>query len=80
LIVPLTICTIRLNLSADRQERKGVFTGGIIFTGNPCLPTGRGSVGFPIAVAAYLLVRLEQKLEGLATSISELARVVERRN
>jgi len=39
-----------------------------------------GNVGFPIAVAAYLLVRLEQKLEGLATSISELARVVERRN
>jgi hypothetical protein len=39
-----------------------------------------GSVGFPIAVAAYLLVRLEQKLEGLATSISELARVVRERN
>jgi len=38
-----------------------------------------GSVGFPIAVAAYLLVRLEQKLEGLATSINELARVVKQR-
>ena len=35
-----------------------------------------GSVGFPIAVAAYLLVRLEQKIESLATSINELARVV----
>ncbi len=38
-----------------------------------------GSVGFPIAVAAYLLVRLEQRLEGLTTSINELARVVKPR-
>jgi hypothetical protein len=36
-----------------------------------------GNVGFPIAVAAYLLVRIEGKLEGLTASIAELARAIE---
>ncbi|MCL6558917.1 MAG: YvrJ family protein [Firmicutes bacterium] len=36
-----------------------------------------GNVGFPIAVAAYLLVRIEGKLERLSASIAELAGVVE---
>lgn len=33
-------------------------------------------IGFPIAICAYLLVRIEAKLEKLSGSISELARVV----
>lgn len=35
-----------------------------------------GNVGFPIAVAAYLLVRIESKLEALAASITWLAEAV----
>jgi hypothetical protein len=35
-----------------------------------------GNVGFPIAVAAYLLVRIEGKLEALSTSIARLAEAV----
>ncbi|NLC51367.1 MAG: YvrJ family protein [Firmicutes bacterium] len=35
-----------------------------------------GNVGFPIAVSIYLLVRIEGKLENLAVSISELAKVI----
>jgi len=35
-----------------------------------------GNVGFPIAVAAYLLVRIESKLEALAASIARLAEAV----
>lgn len=34
------------------------------------------NVGFPIAVAAYLLVRIENKLDELAVSITRLAKVV----
>ena len=35
------------------------------------------NVGFPIVVTAYLLVRIESKLEGLTASIAELARAVD---
>ena len=35
-----------------------------------------GNVGFPIAVAAYLLVRIEGKLEALTSSIAGLAEAV----
>lgn len=35
-----------------------------------------GNLGFPIAVTAYLLVRIETKLENLAASITDLARAV----
>jgi hypothetical protein len=35
-----------------------------------------GDVGFPIAVAAYLLVRIESKLEVLSASIARLAEAV----
>lgn len=38
--------------------------------------TAIGNVGFPIAVSVYLLVRIEGKLESLASSINELARVI----
>lgn len=34
------------------------------------------NVGFPIAVAVYLLVRIESRLDNLSASIGELARVV----
>jgi len=34
-----------------------------------------GNFGFPIVVTAYLLVRIESKLEALTASINELARV-----
>ena len=37
---------------------------------------GVANVGFPIAVAAYLLVRIENKLDDLSLSIHQLARVV----
>ncbi|MFA5384794.1 MAG: YvrJ family protein [Eubacteriales bacterium] len=37
-----------------------------------------GNVGFPIAVAAYLLVRIENKLEGLAASITSLASAIDK--
>ncbi|MDD2212550.1 MAG: YvrJ family protein [Clostridia bacterium] len=36
-----------------------------------------GNVGFPIVVAAYLLVRIEGKLEALAASIARLAEAVD---
>ena len=35
-----------------------------------------GNFGFPIAVSAYLLVRIEGKLNELSTSITELAKAV----
>lgn len=37
---------------------------------------GIANVGFPIVVAAYLLVRIENKLDDLTVSIHQLARVV----
>ncbi len=37
---------------------------------------GIANVGFPIVVAAYLLVRIEGKLDELTISIQQLARVV----
>ena len=37
------------------------------------------SYGFPMVVAAYLLVRMEGKLDGLADSINELTRVISQR-
>lgn len=39
-----------------------------------------GDVGFPIAITAYLLVRLEGKVEALAANIAKLAEAVERNN
>lgn len=35
-----------------------------------------GNLGFPIVVTAFLLVRIETKLEGLSASIAELARAI----
>lgn len=35
-----------------------------------------GNLGFPIVVTAYLLVRIETKLEGLTASIAQLAQAV----
>jgi hypothetical protein len=35
-----------------------------------------GNLGFPIVVTAYLLVRIETKLESLAASIAGLAQAV----
>jgi hypothetical protein len=35
-----------------------------------------GSVGFPIAVSVYLLVRLESRLEVLTQSINNLSSVI----
>jgi len=37
-----------------------------------------GNVGFPIVVTAYLLVRIENKLEGLAVSITSLAHAIDK--
>ena len=37
-----------------------------------------GNVGFPIAVTAYLLVRIENKLEGLTASITSLAGAIDK--
>jgi hypothetical protein len=35
-----------------------------------------GNVGFPIAVAAYLLIRIEGKLDGLSCSINRLSAIL----
>ena len=35
------------------------------------------NVGFPIAISAYLLIRIEAKIENLSTCIGELARVLD---
>lgn len=37
-----------------------------------------GSVGFPIAVSVYLLVRLEAKLEVLTVSINNLSNAIKK--
>jgi hypothetical protein len=34
------------------------------------------NVGFPIAVAAYLLIRIESKMDNLSTSINQLATIL----
>ncbi|ABR46946.1 conserved hypothetical protein [Alkaliphilus metalliredigens QYMF] len=36
------------------------------------------NLGFPIVVSVYLLVQIEEKLEGLTVSIHELAKSIER--
>jgi hypothetical protein len=35
------------------------------------------NVGFPIAISAYLLIRIEKKLDSLSESINGLAKVIE---
>lgn len=35
------------------------------------------NVGFPIAVATYLLIRIEAKLDNLTISIEKLAKILE---
>jgi len=39
-----------------------------------------GNVGFPIVVTTYLLVRIENKLKGLAACITSLAQAVDKIN
>jgi hypothetical protein len=34
------------------------------------------NVGFPIAVAAYLLIRIESKLDNLSASINQLSTIL----
>lgn len=35
-----------------------------------------GNAGFPIAVAAYLLIRIESKMNKLSSSISQLSTIL----
>lgn len=35
-----------------------------------------GDIGFPIAVTAYLLIRIEGKLDKLSTSINQLSTIL----
>lgn len=35
-----------------------------------------GNVGFPIAVTAYLLIRIEGKLDNLSASINQLSTII----
>lgn len=35
-----------------------------------------GNVGFPVAVSAYLLIRLEKQINGLSTSINKLNTII----
>lgn len=35
------------------------------------------NVGFPIAISAYLLIRIEGKMETLSSSIGDLAKAIE---
>jgi hypothetical protein len=39
-----------------------------------------GNYGFPMVVSAYLLVRVEQKIDALSVSIKSLAGAIEPRN
>lgn len=34
------------------------------------------NIGFPIAVASYLLIRIESKIDSLSTSINRLATII----
>lgn len=34
------------------------------------------NIGFPIAVAAYLLIRIESKMDNLSSSISQLSTIL----
>jgi hypothetical protein len=34
------------------------------------------NVGFPIAVAAYLLIRIESKIDNLSSSINQLSNIL----
>ena len=36
------------------------------------------NTGFPIAVASYLLIRFETKIDGLSKAISDLSHVVDK--
>lgn len=40
------------------------------------LLTAIANVGFPIAVAAYLLIRIENKMDNLASSINQLSTIL----
>ena len=42
------------------------------------LISGIANIGSPIAVAAYLLVRIEQKLDNLSISIKDLTGALEK--
>ena len=35
-----------------------------------------GNVGFPVAVSAYLLIRLEKQLDSLSSSINKLNNII----
>jgi flagellar biogenesis protein FliO len=35
-----------------------------------------GNTGFPIAVAAYILIRIESKMDNLSASISQLSTIL----
>lgn len=41
---------------------------------------GIGNFGFPIVVSAYLLIRMETKMENLQAAILELTKTIERLN
>jgi len=38
--------------------------------------TAIANVGFPIAVAAYLLIRIESKMDNLSSSINQLSTIL----
>ena len=44
------------------------------------LLVGIGNFGFPIVVSAYLLIRMETKMENLQKAILELTQTIERMN
>jgi hypothetical protein len=35
-----------------------------------------GNVGFPVAISAYLLIRLEKQINGLSSSINKLNTII----
>lgn len=41
---------------------------------------GIGNYGFPILISAYLLIRMENKLDGLCESINELSKIISKSN
>ncbi|MCD7035364.1 YvrJ family protein [Metabacillus sp. GX 13764] len=37
-----------------------------------------GNFGFPVAIASYLLIRLERKMESLTSAIQELKEIIKK--
>jgi flagellar biogenesis protein FliO len=55
-------------LLSSTQERREITMEDLL--------TAIANVGFPIAVAAYLLIRIESKMDNLSSSINQLSTIL----